>query len=75
MDRNSKAPLSPNELTTLQGLRGDAKREISDSHRYLLLSMGLIVANDDELILTEAGHRRLDHEERGQSYREEQHPS
>ena len=66
MDRNFNAPLSPNELASLRGLGVDSKREISDSHRQLLLSMGLIVAIDDELSLTEAGHRRLDHDEHAQ---------
>jgi hypothetical protein len=69
MDRNSKAPLSPNELASLRGLRGgDSKREISGSHRQLLPSMGLIVTSGDELILTEAGRRRLNHEERAPTH-------
>jgi hypothetical protein len=63
MDRNFNAPLSPSELASLRGLGVDSKREISSSHRQLLLSMGLVVANGDELILTERGRRRLDHEE------------
>ena len=68
MDRNSKAPLSPNELASLRGLREDSKREISGSHRQLLPSMGLIVTSSDELILTEAGRRRLNHEERAPTH-------
>ena len=46
------------------------KRQISTSHRLLLLSMGLVVVAGDDLILTETGRQRLDHE-RGQAYREE----
>jgi hypothetical protein len=38
MDRNFKAPLSPNELASLRGLRGDSKRQISGSH--LQVSIG-----------------------------------
>jgi hypothetical protein len=68
MDRNFKAPLSPNELASLRGLRGDSKRQISGSHRQLLPSMGLIVTSGDELILTEAGRRRLNHEERAPTH-------
>jgi hypothetical protein len=64
IDRNSRAPLSPSELASLRGLRTDPKRELSGSHRQLLLSMDLIVANGDDLILTEAGRHRLNHEER-----------
>jgi hypothetical protein len=63
MDRNFNAQLSPSELASLRGLGVDSEREISSSHRQLLLSMGLVVANGDELILTETGRRRLDHEE------------
>jgi hypothetical protein len=47
------------------------KRQISASHRQLLLSMGLVVVAGDDLILTETGRQRLDLEERGQAYREE----
>ena len=68
MDRNFKAQLSPSELATLRGLGVDSKREISSSHRQLLLAMGFIVASDDELIITEAGCHRL-------NYEEGQHPS
>jgi hypothetical protein len=68
MDRNFKAPLSPNELASLRGLGVDSKREISDSRRQLLLSMGLIVANGDELNLTEAGRHRLNPEERAPTH-------
>jgi hypothetical protein len=64
MDRNFNAPLSTSELASLRGLGVDSKREISSSHRQLLLSMGLVVANDDELILTDAGRQRLAHEGR-----------
>ena len=64
MDRNSNAPPSPHELATLWGLRVDSKREISSSHQQLLLAMGLVLANDDELILTTAVRQRLDLEER-----------
>jgi hypothetical protein len=68
MDRNFNAPLSPNELASLRGLGVDSKREISDSHRQLLLSMGLIVANGDELNLTEAGRHRLNPEGRAPTH-------
>jgi hypothetical protein len=64
MNRNSKATPSPNELASLRGLGVDLKREISRSHRQVLASMGLIVSNEDELNLTDAGRQRLDHEER-----------
>jgi hypothetical protein len=64
IDRNSRAPLSPSELASLRGLRQDPKRELSGSHHQLLLSMGLVIANGDDLILTEAGRQRLDYEER-----------
>jgi hypothetical protein len=63
MNRNFNAPLSPSELASLRGLGVDSKREISRSHSQLLLSMGLVVANGDELNLTETGRRRIDHEE------------
>jgi hypothetical protein len=63
MDRNFNAPLSPSEPASLRGLGADSKREISSSHRQLLLSMGLVIANGNELILTEMGRRRLDHED------------
>ena len=71
MDRNFKAPLSPSEFASLRGLRMNEKRQISVSHRQLLLSMGLVVVAGDDLILTETGSQRLKHEERGQAYREE----
>jgi hypothetical protein len=45
------------------------KRQISTSHRQLLLSMGLVVVAGDDLILTETGRQRLDHEG-GLVYRE-----
>jgi len=64
IDRNSRAPLSPSQLASLRGLRTDPQRELWGSHRQLLLSMGLIVANGDDLILTEAGRQRLNYEER-----------
>jgi hypothetical protein len=64
MNRSSKAPLSPSELTSLRRVRGHSKRQISATHRQLLLSMGLVVANGDELILTDAGRQRLAHEGR-----------
>jgi hypothetical protein len=59
MDRNFKAPLS----TSLRGLRMNEKRQIPASHRQLLLSMGLVVVARDDLILTETGSQRLEHEE------------
>jgi hypothetical protein len=69
MDRNFKAPLSPNELASLRGLRGDSKRQISGSHRQVLLPMGLIVvAAGEEMLLTEAGRRRLTPEERAPTH-------
>ena len=71
MDRNFKAPLSPSELASLRGLRMNEKRQIPAGHRQLLLSMGLVVVAGDDLILTETGSQRLNHEERGQTYREE----
>jgi hypothetical protein len=71
MDRNFKAPLSPSELASLRSLRINEKRQIPASHCQLLLLMGLLVVAGDDLILTETGSQRLDHEERGQAYREE----
>ena len=69
MDRNFNAPLSPSELASLRGLRVDSKREISGSHRQVLLSMGLIVvAAGEELFLTEAGRRGLTPEERAPTH-------
>jgi hypothetical protein len=68
MDRNFNAPLSPSELASLRGLGVDSKREISSSHRQVLLSMGLVFANGDELILTETGRRRLIPEERAPTH-------
>jgi hypothetical protein len=50
-------------------LRGDSKRQISGSHRQVLLPMGLIVvAAGEEMLLTEAGRRRLTPEERAPTH-------
>jgi hypothetical protein len=71
MDRSSNAPLSPSEFASLRRLRSDPSREIPDGHRHVLLSMGLVAVAGDDLILTEAGSQRLEHEERGKAYRED----
>jgi hypothetical protein len=63
MDPNFKAQLSPRKLASVRGLGVDSKRQISSSHRQLLLAMGFIVASD-ELVLPAAGHHRLNYEER-----------
>jgi hypothetical protein len=59
MNRNSQASLSPSELASLRGVGQDSKRQIPDGHRQVLVSMRLVVADGDELRLTEAGHQRL----------------
>ena len=63
LHRSSKAPLSSQEIDTLRRLGGDAGHPISSSHRFLLLSMGLIVIASDGLRLTEEGRDRLAMEE------------
>ena len=68
MDRNFKASLSPSELASLCGLRMNEKRQIPASHRQSLLSMGLIVVAGEDLILTETGSQRVNHEERGHAW-------
>ena len=60
MDRNPKAPLSPQEIAALQTLKQDnPKRELSRRHRELLLSMGLARAEGEELKLSDTGRTRL----------------
>jgi hypothetical protein len=64
MDRSSKAPLSPQEVGALQTLKQDhPKRELSRRHRELLLSMGLVLAEGEELKLSQAGRARLEAEQ------------
>ena len=64
MDRSPKAPLSPQELAALQTLNQDRpKRELSRRHRELLLSMGLALAEGEELKLSDAGQARLEIEQ------------
>jgi hypothetical protein len=63
MDRSSKAPLSPHEIAALRALKVHPKRELSDHHRNLLLSMGLAIAEGDELKLSQAGQARLQAEQ------------
>jgi hypothetical protein len=59
LDRSQKAPLSPQEVAALQALKQVPKRELSRRHRELLLSMGLALAEGEELKLSQAGHVRL----------------
>ena len=66
MRRNLMASLGPLEIAALRQLRDDPRHQMSIAHRYLLLSMGLIVVGADELRLTEAGRHRLAIEERGE---------
>lgn len=63
MDRNPKAPLSPDEVAALRTLKQNPKRELSRRHRELLLSMGLAVAEAEQLKLSDAGHTRLETEQ------------
>ena len=64
MDRSPTAPLSPHEVTALQTLKQDhPKRGLSRRHRELLLSMGLALAEGQELKLSQAGQARLEAEE------------
>ncbi len=64
MDRSPKAPLSPQEVAALQTLKQDRpKRELSHRHRELLLSMGLALAEGEELRLSQAGQARLEVEQ------------
>ena len=58
MDRSPKAPLSPQEVAALQALKQNPKRELSRRHRELLLSMGLALAEGEELKLSQAGRAR-----------------
>ena len=59
MNRNFRASLSPQEIDALRRLKSDPRQAISVGHRFLLLSMGLVVSRADGLRLTEAGHERL----------------
>jgi len=63
MERNCKAPLSPNELASLRGLRANTRRPIPGTHREVLLPMGLVNAAGDELNLSNVGYSRLESEE------------
>jgi hypothetical protein len=55
MARNCRASLSPSELASLRGVGRDSKRQVPGSHRQVLLSMHLLVAEGDELRLTDIG--------------------
>ena len=63
MDRSPKAPLSPQEVAALRALKQNPKRELSRRHRELLLSMGLALAEGEELKLSQAGRVRLEDEQ------------
>jgi hypothetical protein len=60
MDRSFRAPLSRSEVASLRHLGADSKQQISTVHRQLFLKLSLIVAEGDELKLSDAGQARLD---------------
>ena len=62
MYRRPKAPLNPQKVAALQALKQNPKRELSRRHRELLLSMGLAIAEGEELRLSLAGRARLEAE-------------
>lgn len=64
MHRNSKALLSPREVSALRALKQDSGRAISSDDRRLLLSMGLAVSDGEATRLSDAGRARLEREER-----------
>jgi hypothetical protein len=75
MDRSPKAPLSPQEVAALQALKQSPKRELSRRHRELLLSMGLALAEGEELKLSQAGHARLEAEQGNNRWRHQRPPA
>jgi DNA-binding winged helix-turn-helix (wHTH) protein len=64
MDRNSRASLSPREVSVLRALKQNAGREISRDDLRLLVSMGLAVRDGQAIGLSPAGRDRLELEER-----------
>jgi hypothetical protein len=60
MDRNSDAPLTPQEFASLREVGLEIlQREIPEEHREKLAGLGLIVFTFDGLRMTPSGQMRL----------------
>lgn len=60
MRRSPTAPLSLAEIASLRQLAADAGRSVPDSHRSLLLAMGLIAQpSEGAVVVTDLGLKRL----------------